>query len=59
MNHARTVMVLRDDPLKLLYLGFDSQARPREVVTDTSPTGRLVAVIHADALTPAYRQFLD
>ena len=58
MNHARIVVVLRQDPLKLLYIGFDSAARPREVITDTSATTGLIAVIHADTLTPSYREFL-
>lgn len=40
--NARTVIVLREEPEKLLYVGFDSQGQPREVITDTSArTGRV------------------
>lgn len=56
--NARTVIVLREEPEKLLYVGFDSQGRPREVITDTSARTGRVAVIHADTLTPSYYEFL-
>jgi hypothetical protein len=58
MNNARTVLVLREDPLKLLWVGFDSQGRPREVITDEPDVSGLMVVIHADLLTPSYYEFL-
>lgn len=58
IENARTVIVLREEPEKLLYIGFDSQGRPREVVTDTSASTGRVAVIHADTLTRSYYEFL-
>ena len=58
IEHARTIIILREDPEKLLHVGFDTLGRPLEVITDTSvETGR-VAVIHACKLTPSYREFL-
>jgi hypothetical protein len=58
MNNAHSVLVLREDPLKLLWVGFDSQGRPREVVTDKPDTPGPMVVIHADTLTPSYHEFL-
>jgi hypothetical protein len=58
IENARTVIVLREEPEKLLYIGFDSSGRPREVITDTSASTGRVAVIHADTLTPSYYEFL-
>lgn len=57
IENARTVIVLREEPEKLLYLGFDTQGRTREVVTDTSASTGRVAVTHADTLTPSYYEF--
>ena len=41
---------LREEPKKLLFLGFDSSARALEVITDTGENGE-VYVIHADKIT--------
>jgi hypothetical protein len=57
MNTADPI-VLREDPPKLLYVGFDRQGRPREVITDTAVATGRVAVIHADVLTPSYYRYL-
>ena len=57
IEHAHVVLRLRDEPEKLLYLGFDAVGRPREIVTDTTADGRTV-VIHADTMTPAYFDLL-
>jgi hypothetical protein len=56
--HPSTVVALRADPPKWLYIGFDTAGRPREVMTDTPAGGGEPAMIHADTLTPAYREFL-
>jgi hypothetical protein len=48
---------LREDPEKLLFLGFDSKARAIEVITDTSSSGQ-VFVIHADLITPENERIL-
>jgi len=57
IEHARQRIVLRDDPEKLLHIGFDTLGRPREVITDTWRDDSRV-IIHADTLTPSYRRYL-
>lgn len=54
IEKARTVIVLREEPEKLLYIGFDNSGRPRGVITDTPASTERVAVVHADTLTPSY-----
>ena len=41
---------MRSNPAKLMFLGFDTQARAIEVITDTGADGQ-VYVIHADLIT--------
>jgi len=49
---------LRSEPLKLLLLGFDSNARAIEVITDTGTDGQ-VFVIHADKVTKLNEKLLE
>ena len=49
---------LRDEPEKLLFLGFDSKARAVEVITDTGDDGQIF-VIHADLITKQYEKLLE
>ncbi|MHC6202074.1 hypothetical protein ACYULU_02650 [Breznakiellaceae bacterium SP9] len=49
---------LREEPEKLLHLGFDTKARALEVITDTGDTGQ-VFVIHADLITRKYEKLLE
>jgi len=49
---------LRDEPEKLLFLGFDSKARAIEVITDTGASGQ-VFVIHANMITKVYEKLLE
>jgi hypothetical protein len=56
--NASTVLALREDPPKLLHIGFDTLGRPCEVITDTPALGGEPAVIHANRLTRAYYEFL-
>jgi hypothetical protein len=42
---------------KLLFLGFDSNARAIEVITDTGASGQ-VFVIHADKITTSNEKIL-
>jgi len=49
---------LRDEPEKLLFLGFDSKARAIEVITDTGTSGQIF-VIHADMMTKIYEKLLE
>jgi len=51
------VAELREEPEKLLFLGFDSKARAIEVVTDTGSSGQ-VFIIHADLITPSNEKLL-
>ena len=51
------VIMIREEPLKTLFLGFDSKARALEVITDTGADGQ-VYVIHADKLTKQYEVLL-
>ena len=52
------VAALREEPEKLLFLGFDSKARAIEVITDTGSSGQ-VFVIHADLITPGNEKLLE
>jgi len=51
------VLRMRDEPEKLLFLGFDSKARAIEVITDTGADGQ-VFIIHADKITKKYEKLL-
>ena len=50
IRDAVVVVKLRDEPSKYLFLGFDSNARALEVITDTSHDGNNY-IIHADKIT--------
>lgn len=52
------VVPLREDPLKLLYIGLDTKLRPLEVITDTSNINGQPIIIHADKLTKANEKYL-
>jgi len=52
------VLEMRSEPEKLLFLGFDSNARALEVITDTGADGQ-VFVIHADLITKQYEKILE
>ena len=49
---------MRSDPVKLMFLGFDSKARAIEVITDTGADGQ-VYVIHADLITKQNEKLLE
>ena len=49
---------LREEPKKLLFLGFDSKARAIEVITDTNTNGQ-VFIIHANRITKSYEKLLE
>jgi hypothetical protein len=49
---------LREEPEKLLFLGFDSNARAIEVITDTGTSGQ-VFVIHANLITTSNEKLLE
>ena len=49
---------LWDVPEKLLFLGFDSNARAIEVITDTGASGQIF-VIHADTITKENEKILE
>ena len=50
IRDAVVVVKLRDEPSKYLFLGFDSNARALEVITDTGYDGNNY-IIHADKIT--------
>ena len=52
------VAELREEPEKLLYLGFDSRARAIEVISDTGKTGK-VFIIHANRITKENERLLE
>ena len=58
ISHPRVTVLLREDPEKLLFIGFDQVGRAREVITATSRRTGEPVVIHADDLSPAYYEFL-
>jgi len=49
---------MRTDPVKMMFLGFDSKARAVEVITDTGIDGRVYA-IHADLITKQNEKLLE
>jgi len=49
---------MRVDPVKMMFLGFDSKARAIEVITDTGADGQ-VYVIHADLITKQNEKLLE
>ena len=55
--HANSVTVLREDPLKELRIGFDTQARPLEIVL-VEVRGAMV-LIHAMPLRRNYYPLLE
>jgi hypothetical protein len=60
IEHASIVLVLREDPLKVLYVGFDTVGLPREVIVDHPPwQNGLEVVIHAATLTSQYFELLQ
>jgi len=56
VSDPHTVLQLRSEPEKLLFLGFDSKARALEVITDTGADGQIF-IIHADKVTKPYQKF--
>ena len=52
------VMEIRPEPRKTLFLGFDNNARPIEVIIDTGTDGQEY-IIHADKMTKQYRALLE
>ena len=49
---------MRSNPVKLMFLGFDSKVRAIEVITDTGTDGQ-VYVIHADLITKQNEKLLE
>jgi len=49
---------MRVNPVKMMFLGFDSKARAIEVITDTGADGQ-VYVIHADLITKQNEKLLE
>jgi len=49
---------MRVDPVKMMFLGFDSKARAIEVITDTGADGQ-VYIIHADLVTKQNEKLLE
>ena len=49
---------MRVDPVKMMFLGFDSKARAIEVITDTGIDGQ-VYLIHADLITKQNEKLLE
>ena len=58
INKPKVIAELRDDPEKLLFLGFDSKAKAVEVITDTGTNGQ-VYIIHANRITKTYEKLLE
>jgi len=52
------IMEMRDNPVKMMFLGFDSKARAIEVITDTGTDGQ-VYVVHADLITKQTEKLLE
>jgi len=50
--------VIRSEPEKQLFLGFDLKARALEVITDTAVDGQ-VYVVHADKITKQFEKLLE
>ena len=49
---------MRSNPVKMMFLGFDSKTRAIEVITDTG-TDDKVYVIHADLITKQNEKLLE
>jgi hypothetical protein len=49
---------LREEPEKLLFLGFDTNGRAIEVITDTGTSGQIF-IIHADLITRSNEKLLE
>ena len=49
---------MRVDPVKMMFLGFDSKARAIEIITDTGVDGQ-VYIIHADLITKQNEKLLE
>ncbi|WEV59132.1 toxin [Bifidobacterium sp. ESL0728] len=56
VRHPRFITPLREEPLKELYLGFDTVGRPLEVIVDDLPPGK--AIIHAMPMRKKYILYL-
>jgi len=52
------IMEMRSNPVKMMFLGFDSKAGAIEVITDTGADGQ-VYVIHADYITKQNERLLE
>jgi len=57
IDEPDVAVMIREEPLKTLFIGFDTRARVLEVITDTGVDGQ-VYVIHADKLTKQYEVLL-
>ena len=57
IDEPDVAVMIREEPLKTLFIGFDTRARALEVITDTGVDGQ-VYVIHADKLTKQYEVLL-
>ena len=55
--NADVIVRLRDEPKKLLLLGFDTKGRALEVVTDTGDDGETF-LIHANKITKSNEELL-
>ncbi|MDR1016509.1 MAG: hypothetical protein LBL67_03440 [Coriobacteriales bacterium] len=58
LKEPKVIARLREEPEKLLFLGFDSHARALEVITDSGLDGETY-VIHVDKITPIYERLLE
>ena len=58
LDYPYIIREMRDNPVKMMFLGFDSKARAVEVVTDTGTDGQ-VYVIHADLITKKNGKLLE
>ena len=58
IDKPKLIAELRENPEKLLFLGFDDKARALEVITDTSSDGQ-VYIIHADKITKTHERLLE
>ena len=58
LDYPYVIKEMRTDPIKMMFLGFDSKARAVEVITDTGVDGQ-VYVIHADLITKQNEKLLE
>ena len=57
IEDSDVAVMIREEPLKTMFIGFDTKARALEVITDTG-TDRQVYIIHADKLSKQYEVLL-